>query len=329
MSRSGALRWGLLGTAHINRRLIPAMRATRRSVVSAVASRTADRAQSYAAEWQIPAAYAGYDTLLRDASIDAIYVPLPNALHVEWTLRALDAGKHVLCEKPLAATAADVDRVQAVARASQRVVAEAFMYRHEPMTSRIVELLAANAVGRISHIAAGFTFAQSRDNDVRLDKALGGGSLWDVGCYAVGIARLVAGAEPASAFGYASYGQSGVDEAFTGLLRFPGDCVATIRSGFRSPHRMWLEVVGTDGTLRAGNPFKPAPRDVIEVTRGGETERVSVEGSPLLFVRMIEDFVAAALDGRAPAVSLTDSRGNAAALAALHRAAATGQPIQL
>jgi predicted dehydrogenase len=197
------------------------------------------------------------------------------------------------------------------------------------MTSRIVELLAANAIGRISHIAAGFTFAQSRDNDVRLDKALGGGSLWDVGCYAVGIARLVAGAEPTSACGYASYGETGVDEAFTGLLRFPGDCVATIHSGFRSPYRMWLEVAGTDGRLKADNPFKPAPRDVIEVTRGSETERISVEGSPLLFVRMIEDFVAAALDGRAPAVSLTDSRGNAAALAALHRAAASGQPIQL
>ena len=329
MSRSGTLRWGLLGTAHINRRLIPAMRATRRSIVAAVASRTADRAQSYAAEWQIPTAYGGYDTLLRDASIDAIYIPLPNALHVEWTLRALDAGKHVLCEKPLAATAEDVDRIQAVALARHRVVAEAFMYRHEPMTSRIIELLSAQAIGRISHIAAGFTFAQSRDHDVRLDKALGGGSLWDVGCYAVGIARLVAGAEPTGAFGYASYGVSGVDETFTGLLHFPGGCVATIHSGFRSPYRMWLEVVGTEGRLRVDNPFKPAARDAIEVTRGSDTGRVSVEGSPLLFVRMVEDFVAAALDGRTPAVSLADSRGNAAALAALHRAAATGQPVQL
>ena len=329
MSRSGALRWGLLGTAHINRRLIPAMRATRRSVVAAVASRTADRAHAYAAEWQIPTAHAGYDTLLRDATIDAVYIPLPNALHVEWTLRALDAGKHVLCEKPLAATAEDVDRVQAVALARQRVVAEAFMYRHEPMTARLLDLLSANAIGRVSHIAAGFTFAQSREHDVRLDKALGGGSLWDVGCYAVGLARLVAGAEPTSAFAYASYGTSGVDEAFTGLLHFPGGCVATIHSGFRSPYRMWLEVIGAEGMLRVDNPFKPAPRDDIAVTRGSETERVTVEGSPLLFVRMIEDFVAAALDGRAPAVSLTDSRGNAAALAALHRAAASGQPIQL
>jgi D-xylose 1-dehydrogenase (NADP+, D-xylono-1,5-lactone-forming) len=329
MSRAGAVRWGLVGTAHINRRLIPAMRATRRSIVAAVASRTLERAQSYAAEWQIPVTYGSYDALLRDGNIDAVYIPLPNALHVEWTLRALDAGKHVLCEKPLAATAADVDRVQAVALARQRVVAEAFMYRHEPMTARLLELIAAQAIGRVSHIAAGFTFAQSRENDVRLDKALGGGSLWDIGCYAVGIARLVAGVEPVEVFGYAANGPSGVDEAFTGLLRFPDGCVATIHSGFRSPYRSSLEVIGSDGRLHVANPVKPAPRDAIEVIRGDEVERVPVEGSPLLFVRMIEDFVAAALDGRPPAVSLSESRGNAAALAALLRSAATGQPVQL
>ena len=326
----GALRWGLLGTAHINRRLIPAMRATRRSIVAAVASRDLERAQTYAAEWQIPATHAGYDQMLRDPSIDAIYIPLPNALHVEWTLRALDAGKHVLCEKPLAASAEDVDRVDAVARARQRVVAEAFMYRHEPMMARILELIAANAVGPLKSIGAGFTFAQSRSNDVRLDAALGGGSLWDVGCYAVGIARLVAGAEPVEAFGYATMTAGGVDEAFTGLLRFDGGVVATIQSGFRSPYRMWLEVVGSDGLLRVANPFRPAVRDEIEWARdGGAVRRVPVEGSPLLFVRMIEDFVAAALDGRTPAVSLADSRGNARALAGLYRSAASRQPVQL
>jgi D-xylose 1-dehydrogenase (NADP+, D-xylono-1,5-lactone-forming) len=328
-SLADPLRWGLLGTAHINRRLIPAMRAARRSSVAAVASRDAARAASYAAEWNIPVAHAGYDVLLRDPAIDAIYIPLPNSLHVEWTLRALDAGKHVLCEKPLAASAEDVDRLDAVSRARQRVVAEAFMFRHEPMMARILELLAANAVGEIKTIAAGFTFAQSRDNDVRLDKALGGGSLWDIGCYAVNIARLAAGAPVVEAFGYANVGPSGVDETFSGLLRFASGVVATIQSGFRTPYRMWLDVGGTDGTLRCTSPFRPGPRDEIEWTRGGEARRVVVEGSPLLFVRMVEDFVAAALDGRTPTVSLADSRANAAALAALARSAATGQPVQL
>jgi xylose dehydrogenase (NAD/NADP) len=325
----GALRWGLLGTAHINRRLIPAMRATRRSVVAAVASRDPERARAYAAEWQIPTAHGSYDQMLRDAAIDAVYIPLPNALHVEWTLRALDAGKHVLCEKPLATSAEDVDRVDAVARARQRLVAEAFMYRHEPMTARILELVAANAVGPLRAIHAGFTFTQSRANDVRLEASLGGGSLWDVGCYAVGITRLVAGGEPNQAFGYATMTGGGVDEAFTGLLRFDDGLVATIHSGFRSPHRMWLDVVGADGSLRVAHPFRPAVHDEIEWTRDGTVKRLAVEGSPLLFVRMIEDFVAAAMDGRAPAVTLAESRGNARALAALARSAATGLPVQL
>jgi predicted dehydrogenase len=326
---SPGLRWGLVGTAHINRRLIPAMRATRRSIVAAVASRDAARAAAYAAEWSIPAAYTGYDTLLRDPAIDAVYIPLPNALHVEWTLRALDAGKHVLCEKPLATTPEDIDRVQAVARARHLVVVEAFMYRHEPLTARILELLAAEAIGEITSIDAGFTFAQSREHDVRLDPALAGGSLLDVGCYAIGITRLVAGAEPIEVFGYATRGATGVDESFAGLLRFGSGLLATIRSGFRAPYRMWLDVAGTEGALRVAHPFRPAPQDEIEWTRGGETARIAVEGSPLLFVRMIEDFVAAALDGRPPALSLADSRGNAAVLAALARSAVSGRPVQL
>jgi xylose dehydrogenase (NAD/NADP) len=190
------LRWGLLGTAQINRRLIPAMRAARRSTVAAVASRDRARAESYAAEWQIPVAHAGYDTLIRDPAIDAIYISLPNTLHVEWTLRALDAGKHVLCEKPLALTPDDVDRVAAVARARGRVVAEAFMYRHEPLIARVLELVADDAIGPIRTIASGFSFARERANDIRMDGTLGGGSLWDIGCYSVSAVRLVAGAEP-------------------------------------------------------------------------------------------------------------------------------------
>jgi predicted dehydrogenase len=326
---NGTLRWGLLGTARINRRLIPAIRATRRSTVAAVASRTAAHAESYAAEWAIPVAHASYDGLLRDPAIDAVYVPLPNALHVEWTLRALDAGKHVLCEKPLALNPEDVDRVEAVARARQRVVAEAFMYRHEPLTGRLLALVAGGAIGRLTAIDTGFTFTQQRPHDVRLDPALGGGSLWDVGCYAVGLARLVAGAEPESAFGWCALGASGVDESFSGLLRFPAAVVATIHSSFRSPYRAWFEAIGTDGVLSLARPFRPAPSDTITLIRGDEVERVDVDGSPLHFVRLVEDFVAAALDGRPTAVSLAESRGNAAALAALYRSAESGRPVQL
>jgi D-xylose 1-dehydrogenase (NADP+, D-xylono-1,5-lactone-forming) len=324
------LRWGLLGTAHVNRRIIPAMRAARRSTVDAVASRDARRADLFARQWAIPVAHPTYESLLRDAGVDAVYIPLPNALHVEWTLRALDAGKHVLCEKPLALTAEDVERVDAVARARERVVAEAFMFRHEPLTARVLELTAPDVIGSLRTITAGFTFPQHRTDDVRLDPELGGGSLWDVGCYAVNAARLVARAEPVEAFGWAAAAAPGsVDESFTGLLRFPSGTIATIHSGFRAPYRTWLEVVGSAGVVRVNNLFKPSRREEVELRQGDRIQMVAVDGSPLLFVRQIDDFVGAALDGHRPAVSLQDSHGNAAALAALLRSAQVNRPVQL
>lgn len=326
---SVTLRWGLLGTAQINRRLIPAMRAARRSTVAAVASRDAARGELYAREWKIPAFHANYDAMLHDRAVDAVYIPLPNSMHVEWTLRALDAGKHVLCEKPLALAAADVDRVAAVARARERVATEAFMYRHEPLIAGVLELIADNAIGPLRGISSAFSFAQSRHDDVRLDASLGGGSLWDVGCYAVSAARLIASEEPSQVFGFAQMNGQGVDDSFTGLLRFPSGVVATVHSSFRAAYRTWLEVAGAEGVLRVANPFKPAPEDGIELHRGDRVRRIRVAGSPALFVRQVEDFVAAALDGRAPAVSLQDSRGNAATLAALYASARTGRPVQL
>ena len=326
---SASLRWGLLGTARINRLLIPAMRAARRSEVVAVASRDASRAASYAREWSIGVAHAGYGALLHDRSVDAVYVPLPNALHVEWTLRALDAGKHVLCEKPIALTPEDVDRVAAVARARSLVVAEAFMYRHEPLISKVVELVRAGAVGRPWLLASGFNFLQNRAGDVRLDASLGGGSLWDIGCYAVSIARTVANQDPTAAFGIATMTDSGVDEAFSGVLHFPDHLVATVHSSFRAAYRTWLEVAGADGVMRVDNPFRPRQLESIAIRRGDEVERVEVDGSQALFVRQIEDFVGAALEGRPQAVSLAESRGNTAALAALYESARTGRKVAI
>ncbi len=324
-----SVRWGLLGTAHINRRLIPAMRTARRSVIAAVASRDVERARRYAEEWQIPTAHDRYDALLHDSSVDAVYVPLPNALHVEWTLRSLDAGKHVLCEKPLALTADDVDRIAAVAQARERVVVEAFMYRHEPLIPRLLEFLRNGGIGSLTHISSGFTFQQHRQGDVRLDPALGGGSLWDVGCYAVSIARLVAASEPQEAFGWTSLCSTGVDETFTGLLRFAEPLTATVHCSFRSPYRTWLEIDGREGWLRVSDPFKPSSRVDIEVHRDDGRETIAVEGSPALFVRQIEDFVAAVLDGRSPTVSLAESRGNAAAVSALYASSRTGRPVAI
>jgi D-xylose 1-dehydrogenase (NADP+, D-xylono-1,5-lactone-forming) len=324
-----SLRWGLLGTARINRRLIPAMRAARRSELVAVASRDAARAASYADEWRIGVVHASYDALLRDRQIDAVYIPLPNSLHVEWTLRALDAGKHVLCEKPLALKPEDVDRIAAVAHARSLVVAEAFMYRHEPVIARVVEVVGQGALGRLWLITAGFSYQQSRANDVRLEPLLGGGSLWDIGCYAVSLARLIANAEPVSAHGLSVRTPGGVDEAFSGLLQFPANVVAAVHSSFRAEYRSWAEVTGSNGVLRVTNPFRPGAREEIHLQCGEHTVIETIEGSAMPFVRQIDDFIAAAMDGKSPTVSLADSRGNAAALAALSESALSGSVVTI
>ena len=315
------MRWGILGTARINRRVIPAMRLARRSELAAVASRERGRAEAYAREWSVLRAMVGYQTLLDDASIDAVYIPLPNSEHVEWTLAAIAAGKHVLCEKPLALDPADVDRIAYAAAAAGVIVEEGFMYRHEPLTARVMSLVNDGAIGTIRAVVSGFTFALEPAHNIRLNPALGGGSLWDVGGYPVTYAQLITGHEPKMVFGTAHWHESGVDEEFMGMLRFGGGATANIYAGFRAAYRTWLEILGSDGGLTVPNPFRPGPLETLELERHGALERIDVTGSPEIFVREIEDFEAAVLDGAAPVVSLAESRRTAATLAALHAAA--------
>lgn len=315
------LRWGILGTARINRRLIPAIRAAGRSTLAAVASRDRARVEAYAREWEIPKAVDGYQTLLDDPAIDAVYIPLPNSEHVKWTLAAIDAGKHVLCEKPLALDPADVDRISAAAAAGRLCVEEGFMYRHEPMTARVMELIGGGAVGAVRAIVSGFTFVQGRADDVRMDSSLGGGALWDVGGYPVTYARLIANGDPKLVFGSAHWTPGGVDEEFMGLLRFPGGTTATIYAGFRAAARTWLEILGSEGALTVPNPFRPGPTETLELERDGAVTYVEVEGSPALFVREVEHFEASVIDGTPPVVSLVESRQAAAILSALYASA--------
>ena len=315
------IRWGILGTARINRRVIPAMRLAERSELAAIASRDRLRGEAYAREWSIPRAIAGYQALLDDPSIDAVYIPLPNTDHVPWTLAAISAGKHVLCEKPLALDPADVDRIAAAAAAARVVVEEGFMYRHEPLTARVMSLIGDGAIGTVRAVVSGFTFALDSGANIRLDAALAGGSLWDVGCYPVTYAQLITGHEPKIVFGTAHRHPSGVDDEFMGMLRFAGGTTANIYSGFRAAYRTWLEVLGSHGALTVPNPFRPAPLETLVLERDGVMERIDVPGSPQIFVREIEDFEASVLDGAPPVVSLAESRRTAATLAALHAAA--------
>ncbi len=293
------------------------MRLARRSELVAIASRERARAEAYAGDWEIPRVFAGYQALLDDPAIDAVYLPLPNSEHVPWTLAAVAAGKHVLCEKPMALHAADIDRIHAAADTAKVIVEEGFMYRHEPLTDKVLELVHGGALGTVRAIVSGFTFALAHESDPRLDPALGGGSLWDIGCYPVTYARLLTGRDPKMVFGSAQWHASGVDEEFMGMLRFPGGTTATIYSGFRAALRTWLEVLGSEGALTVPNPFKPGVRETLELERGGRIETIAVAGSPELFVRQIEHFENSALDGAPSVVTLADSRYAAATLSAM------------
>jgi D-xylose 1-dehydrogenase (NADP+, D-xylono-1,5-lactone-forming) len=315
------LRWGIIGTARINRRVIPAMRLAKRSELIAVASRDRARAERYAREWSIPRAVVGYQTMLDDSSIDAVYIPLPNTQHVEWTLAAIAAGKHVLCEKPIALDPHDVDRIATAAAAARVVVEEGFMYRHEPLTARVMSLVKAGAIGAVRAVVSGFTFALEREHNIRLNPALGGGSLWDVGGYPVSYAQLIIGHEPKMVFGTAHWHQSGVDEEFMGMLRFDEGATANVFAGFRTPYRTWLEVLGSEGGLTVPNPFRPGPIETLDLERNGKTEHIEVAGSAEIFVREIEDFESAVLESAPAVVSLAESRRTAATLAALYSAA--------
>ena len=322
------LRWGLLSTAGINRALIEPLRVSPRNELTAVASRDPDKARTYAAEWSIPRAFGSYEAMLADPDLDVVYNPLPNGLHAEWTIKAAQAGKHILCEKPLAVSVDEVDAMAEAARRAGVVVTEAFMYRHHPQTLKIREMVESGAIGRVQVILGSFSAHLSRPHDVRFDPALGGGSIWDLGCYPISYARCMLGAEPIEAFGWQVTGATGVDAVFVGQMRFASGAYAQFDSGFRSPFRAHIEIVGSEGSLRVPRPFRPGLDEHIQLARGDEVETIRMPGQEL-YIGEVEDLADAVLLGTAPRVSLEDSRGNVAVICALLQAARENRPVSM
>jgi predicted dehydrogenase len=248
------IRWGLLSTALINRKLIGGARVAEGVELAAVASRDLDRSRAYAGEHGIPIAYGSYEELLADPNIDAVYIPLPNALHHEWTLRALEAGKHVLCEKPYSRHPAEVTQAFDLAERNGLVLSEAYMWRYNPQTKTLAKLVKDGVIGELRLISSSFTWPCDAPGDIRLDPALDGGALLDVGCYCVSAARLLAG-EPDAVQAQQVPSASGVDALLTGQLRFPGGVLATFDCGLQVPDRSSLEVMGTEGTIVVNDPW--------------------------------------------------------------------------
>jgi xylose dehydrogenase (NAD/NADP) len=314
------MRLGLLSTARVNGFVLEGAAGTDAVEVVAVGSRSQEKASTYAREKGIPRAHGSYEALLADPDLDAVYISLPNALHVEWTRRALEAGKHVLVEKPFSSEPQEVEACFDLAERAGLVLAEAFMWRHHPQAARFAERVAAGDVGELRLVNASFSFTLDRAADVRWEPGLEGGALMDVGCYCLSGARLLAG-PVREAHAAAVRTGSGVDRRAAATLRFDGDVLGVIDCGFDLPGRHGLEAVGADGVLALTDPwFGREPR--IELRPDGADD-VEVESlTPADPYRLeLEDLAAAVAGERAPRLGRDDAVDQARALSAVLAAA--------
>lgn len=320
MAQQRRLRWGLLCTARINRSVITPIRLSKRSELVAVASRTRDSASQYAATWEIPRFYSSYENLLADPEIDVIYNSLPNALHAEWSIKAMQMGKHVLCEKPLTINVGEAEAVMMASNNTGRIITEAFMYRHHPQTLLVKQMLDDGQIGKLQLIRGSFCYSNTRQADIRFDPALGGGSLWDIGCYPISYARYLTGKEPIEVFGYQATSPNGVDLSFAGQLLFPDKVISQFECSFVTPYKVEMEITGDKGRIKIPDPFKPGKRAEIYFQHEGQEQKINIKG-PELYQGEIEDLEDAIFLEKPARISLEESRGNIATIEALYKSA--------
>ena len=320
------LRWGVLGTANIGRVAVnPAIQASSNGELVAVASREAGRAREFASKWGIPRAYGGYEALLDDPEIGAVYIPLPNSLHRSWAIRAAEKGKHVLCEKPLALTPGEGREMLAAADANGVKLMEAFMYRFHPRTLKVIELVQGGTLGALRMVRSAFTFRLTRPDNIRLQPELGGGALMDVGCYCVNLSRTLAGSEPIAAQAWASWVASGVDGQMAGSLLFEGGVLAQFDCALTMERREFYEVAGTEASLTVPAAFLPGTSEVaVAVHRGREAEvRHEIHGADE-YRLMVEHFADCVLHDRPLRYPATEAVANMEVIDALYRSARDG-----
>ena len=339
------VRWGLLSTARINERLIPPIRKSQRSELLAVASRSKEKAHRYAAEWDIPRAYATYEEMLADPDVDVVYIPLPNSLHAEWSIKTADTGKHILCEKPLALTPEEVDRMTDAARRNGVILQEAAMFRYHPHTHKLKELVGRGAIGDVRLIRGVFTFTLTNEKDIRLEPNLGGGCLWDLGTYPVRFIRTMLGANPIEVQGWQVASDSGVDLSFMGQMRFAAGTLTQFFCSFEAVPERRADLIGSNGIIHADHPWlnnsgEPAN---VHILRGGAADASVTFGDSLdhlieetltyekinAYESEIDSMVASILDRADVTISLEDSRDNVATVVALYTSAREGRPVQL
>lgn len=316
------LRWGVLSTALINTKVLRGAAASPDVDVVAIGSRDLHRAQQSAQQWGIPAAHGSYQSLLADPDVEAVYIPLPNGLHHRWTMHALEAGKHVLCEKPYSRHPFEVEQAFDLAERNGLILSEAFMYRYNPQIVRASELVADGAVGELRLVTSSFSWPTDAPGDVRLDPALDGGSLLDVGVYCVSASRLLAG-EPHTVTARAETGPTGVDVAMGGVLHFDGGVLASFDCGFFLPDRSRLEIVGTRGTLVVEDPWHCYQPGLRLRSSAGQEQRVDVPVADSYRLEL-EEFGRAVRGEPHALLGRADALGQARTVSALYAAAGSG-----
>lgn len=325
MTSSQPLRIGVLGCARIVRRAIAGAldpknpTHARHAKLEAIAGRDGKLAAEWAAEFGVPRSYASYDELIADPNVDAVYIPLPNELHRPWALKAALAGKHVLCEKPLALDVADAEAIVHGCRAAGVVLMEAFMWRHHPRVTLAKRMLAEGKLGTLRYVKMDFSFVIDT-TDWRLDATRGGGALYDLGCYGINISRLFAGAEPTEIHARARYFKPGVDMSLGMQLHFPGDVIALLDASFECPGRNRIELVGTKGSLELPSGVLPPEQASLIYRTDADTETINLSAADQ-YAEMIDCFArsVAAKKLEAPA---EDGLANMRVLQAVRDAAA-------
>lgn len=323
--RKPELTWGVLGTARVAQKaIIPAIQALKHQKVVALASRDLNRAREFSAPFQIPQLYDRYEDLLSDDNVQAVYIPLPNSEHAPWALKALQAGKHVLVEKPFATSAQEAQEILALAEEKGLVLMEAFMYRYNPRVAKVLELVQGGDLGKLRFIESSFSFPLENPDDIRLIPSLGGGALYDMGCYCVNYQRLLAGREPLTVQANAYLGQSGVDFQMSAQLDFGEQVFGHFTVAFNSTSQQLLRLVGSEGVMLVSMPFNARGLETQAILQHGEKQKIYKFKGENDHSLMLEQFYNVACRHKEPAFAVADSVQNAKVIDALFASVAGG-----
>jgi predicted dehydrogenase len=324
------LRLGILGTADIAKSaVIPALEKSKKILVKAIASRDRENARQVAKEFSVHTYYGSYREMLDSSEIDAVYVPLPNSLHLEWTKKALLAGKHVMCEKPLALTGEEVIQMIRLSREKKLLLMEAFMYRFHPRHEEVFRLVREGMIGEVRSIESAFSYVLDNPSSYLMSRELGGGALYDVGCYSVNVSRMLVGREPVEVYGTMNISNTKVDLSFAGILRFPGGVISSLNVSMNEEPRFYYRVIGDKGLIEVPWAFVGFGKSTHIIVQNNEKQKRVEFKAADEYRREFEHFADAILFQKQLRYDIEDSLKNTFVLEALLKSAQTGKPVRM